>query len=152
MRYELRNLCFALILVVIVSPAPTAGVTPRDAASDRHALIAIENDWLDARDAATLDHILASDFIHPIAQGFFLTKAGHIGWFSKHPPPANRKERIDQIQVRLYGNVGIVNGIVIASDEHGKEIDRTIFTDIFVYRDGRWQAVNAQENRVGARR
>jgi hypothetical protein len=38
--------------------------------------------------------------------------------------------------------------MVIASDSAGKELDRTIFTDVFVYREGRWQAVNAQENRV----
>jgi hypothetical protein len=44
--------------------------------------------------------------------------------------------------------VGIVNGTVITSDGHGKEVDRTVFTDVFAYHDGRWQAVNAQENRV----
>jgi len=39
---------------------------------------------------------------------------------------------------------------VIASDPSGKELDRTMFTDVFVYRDGRWQAVNGQENAVQA--
>jgi hypothetical protein len=50
--------------------------------------------------------------------------------------------------VRLYGDVGIVNGSVIATDENGKELDRTMFTDVFVFRGERWQAVNAQENQV----
>jgi hypothetical protein len=31
-----------------------------------------------------------------------------------------------------------------------EEVDRTVFTDVFVWRDGRWQAVNAQENTVRA--
>jgi len=48
----------------------------------------------------------------------------------------------------LYGDVGIANGSVIATDASGKELDRTMFTDVFVYRDGRWQAINAQENSV----
>ena len=47
---------------------------------------------------------------------------------------------------RFYGDVAILNGSVIASDRSGKEIDRTMFTHVFVRRDGRWQAVNAQEN------
>jgi predicted GNAT superfamily acetyltransferase len=50
--------------------------------------------------------------------------------------------------VRVYGDCGIVNGIVVASDEHGQDLDRTIFTDVFAYREGRWQAVNAQENHM----
>ena len=143
---------FTLILLLITPTVLVAREASRDTESDRQALIAIENEWLNARDPATLNRILAPDFVHPVAQGLFLTKAEHVGWFVKHSPPTNHKKRFDPIKVRLYGNVGIVNGIVIASDEHGKEIDRTIFTDIFVYRDGRWQAVNAQENAVRMRR
>ncbi|HWX42359.1 MAG TPA: hypothetical protein VN345_14505 [Blastocatellia bacterium] len=32
------------------------------------------------------------------------------------------------------------------ADERGQETSRGVFTDVFAYRDGRWQAVNAQEN------
>ena len=55
-------------------------------------------------------------------------------------------------------NVGIVNGIVLTTDEQGPsrtganpEVERSIFTDVFVRRNGRWEAVNAQENAVKAR-
>jgi hypothetical protein len=82
----------------------------------------------------------------PVPQGLFLSKAEPIDWFVKHLPPANRKTRFDHMLVRIYGDTGVVHGMVIASDETGKEVGRTVFTDIFVYRDGRWQAVNAQEN------
>jgi hypothetical protein len=41
--------------------------------------------------------------------------------------------------------------MVAASDGGGKELDRSVFTDVFAYREGRWQAVNAQENRVEGR-
>jgi hypothetical protein len=50
------------------------------------------------------------------------------------------------LNVRLYGDTAIVNGSVIAADDNG-ELERTMFTDVFVYRDGRWQAVNAR--RIG---
>jgi len=55
----------------------------------------------------------------------------------------------DQMQVRVYGDVGIANGIVLTTDEQGRELERIIFTDVFVRRNGRWEAVNAQENAVG---
>lgn len=120
----------------------------RSAEADRQTLVALENEWLNARDAATLERILAADFVHPVFTGDFLTKAQHIDWVVNHPPPANVKHRFDALNVRLYGDTGIATGIVVASDETGKEIDRTVFTDVFVYRAGRWQAVNAQETRV----
>jgi hypothetical protein len=120
----------------------------RDPETDPKNLIALENRWLRARDAATLGSILAQDFEHPVSAGLFLTKAEHIDWFTKHLPPPNRQARFDHLQVRVYGDTSIVNGMVIATDDAGKELDRSVFTDVFVYRDGRWQAVNAQENRV----
>jgi hypothetical protein len=55
------------------------------------------------------------------------------------------------MQVRVYGDVGVVNGIVLTTDEQGREVERTIFTDVFVRRNGRWEAVNAQENAVSHR-
>jgi len=127
-----------------VSSAPQ-----RTAAQDKEALIELENTWLKGEhDAAVLERILAPDFVHPVVTGDFLTKAQHIYYSTKRLPPANLKQRFDQLNVRLYGDVGIVNGIVLTSDENGKQLDRTIFTDVFAYREGRWQAINAQENRV----
>jgi len=95
-----------------------------------------------------LDKILASDFIHPVVTGDFLNKAQHIYHSNKYRPATKLSKAFDNLNVRLYGDVGIVNGLVVASDERKEVINRTIFTDVFVYRDGRWQAVNAQENKV----
>jgi len=135
----------AAIHRVVFSPSAHSG---RNADSDKKELLALEDEWLHARDAQTLDRILAEDFVDPVAQGAFLTKTEHIDWFTKHLPPVGRKTRFDHLQVRLYGDTAIVNGMVIATDESGKELDRSIFTDVLVFRDRRWQAVNAQENKV----
>jgi hypothetical protein len=48
--------------------------------------------------------------------------------------------------VRIYGTAGIVNGVVVATDKSGGVVKKIIFTDVFAFRDGHWQAVNAQEN------
>ena len=143
----------ALCVWVAVSPLQAQSRNPEQ---DRAALIALENEWLaNEHNAEALERILASDFIHPLPTGDFVTKAQHIEFSSTHPPPANQKRRFDQMQVRVYGDVGIVNGVVV-TDEKGPSrtggdqvTHRTVFTDVFVWRDGRWQAVNAQENAVG---
>jgi hypothetical protein len=48
--------------------------------------------------------------------------------------------------VRIYGTAGIVTGMVVAKDKSGVVVKKTIFTDVFAFRDGHWQAVDAQEN------
>jgi hypothetical protein len=36
-----------------------------------------------------------------------------------------------------------VNGVVVETTDYGER--KTLFTDVFAYRDGKWQAVSAQE-------
>ena len=136
----------ALCACATGSPLQAQSRTPEQ---DRAALIALENEWLaNEHNASVLERILASDFVHPLPTGDFVTKAQHIAFLSAHPRPANLKQHFDQMRVRVYGDVGIVNGVVVTTDEKDHEVDRTVFTDVFVWQDGRWQAVNAQENAV----
>jgi hypothetical protein len=137
----------ALIVTVIALPL-SGGSVPRSAERDRAHLEAIERLWLGSEhDHAALERILADDFLHPVSAGVFLTKRQHIDWAVGHPATPDRRARFDQLQVRLYGDVGVVTGMVIATEGNGDE-SRTVFTDVFVRRHGEWQAVNAQENSV----
>jgi hypothetical protein len=81
--------------------------------------------------------------------GLFLNKQDHIQWAVEHPRPAGWRARFDKLKVRVYGSTAIANGIVEASDSPEDKLRKTIFTDVFVYRDNRWQTVNAQENEIG---
>jgi hypothetical protein len=140
-----------VIFLSLLSCALVSAQLTRDPTKDREAIIALEQEWLHAEhDAPVLDRILASDFVHVIPFDHFLNKQEHIDWAVKHPEPKDRRLKFDKLNVRVYGDVGIANGSVVASDASGKELDRTMFTDVFVYRDGRWQAVNAQENAAQA--
>ncbi|HZS28465.1 MAG TPA: hypothetical protein VFB76_14645 [Candidatus Angelobacter sp.] len=69
-----------------------------------------------------------------------------------HPQSKDRHTRFGKLNVRLYGDTAIVNGSVIAADDSGKELSCSMFTDVFIHRKGRWQAVNAQENAVENKR
>ena len=80
--------------------------------------------------------------------GDVLTKAQHIQFSSKHLPPFDLTNHFEDLQVRVYGDVGIVNGLVVTTNRNGNTVHKTVFTDVFVYRSGRWQAINAQENVV----
>ena len=81
--------------------------------------------------------------------GEMLTKTDQIAWARGSKAPDDRTLKFEALRVRTYGNVGIVNGIVSAIGPSGGE-RLTIFTDVFVQRNGRWFAVNAQENRIEA--
>lgn len=143
----------AAIVVAAIAGAAVVTMTSargqvRGPEADRQALTALENEWLTAVDSGTLERILARDFVHPVPSGRFLSKAEHIAWFTRHPEPPGLRNHFTRLDMRVYGDVGIVNGTVVAEDLNRREVSRTVFTDVFAYRDRRWQAINGQENAV----
>ena len=156
-RLATTSLYIALASIAIAlssSPAlAQSRAKPRNAENDRRALMALEDEWLaKLRDSTTLERILAPDFQHVIESGAFLTKTQHIAWCVAHPLPATRKAHFEKLQVRFVGDIGIASGIV-SSSEGSARASRSVFTDVFAFRRGRWQAVHAQETRMvtGAR-
>ena len=139
--------CFAAL--AWFAKASFAGHQERSLQQDESSLIALEQRWLEnEHDGRVLEEILATDFIHPVPTGDLLTKSQHIFYSIKSPPTTKSKDRFSDLQVRVYGDVGVVNGVVVTTDTSGRDIRESIFTDVFIFRDGRWQAINAQENRI----
>ncbi len=142
------GILFIMLLTSFVS-SNIYGNNQKKNSNDEKAIIKLENEWLGLlHDEATLDKILASDFVHVVPQGFFLTKEQHIKWAVSHPMSKEFHQKFDTLTVRVYGNSAIANGIVETFDQAGKSVRKSIFTDVFVKRNGTWQAVNAQENAV----
>jgi ketosteroid isomerase-like protein len=58
--------------------------------------------------------------------------------------------RIGEMKVRVFGDSAIVTGSdTEKSTSKGKDvIDKYLWTDVFVKRDGRWQAVASQSTKV----
>jgi hypothetical protein len=107
-------------------------------------LLQLEKKWLDAEDDPTvLESILADDFVHVLPLGF-VTKREQIDYLRSHPTAKRETRHFEGLRVRIFGRAGVVNGIVVATDADGKT-RRTLFTDVFAYRRGELQAVNAQE-------
>ena len=137
------SIAFATLAVLVLAPQARQPVTP--GTDQQRALEALEQRWLGVEDdPSALESILADDFIHVLPMGF-VTKREQIDYMRAHPAPKDgTTRRFDDLRVQVYGIAGVATGIVVATAPDGKT-DRTAFTDVFAFRDGRWQAVNAQE-------
>ncbi len=134
---RLRRIAPVIALVVVVFGVGAA------AGPAEQEVRGLEETWLQNEDnPAVLENILADDFVHVLPVGF-ITKAEHMDFVRKHPRPATEKRKFEELRVRVYGETAVATGIVNAT--MGGEARRMAFTDVFVRRDGKWQAVNAQE-------
>src|SRR5262249_27934651 len=110
----------------------------------KQELLDLENHWLGVEeDPDALESILAPDFLHVVSLGI-ITRDEQLDYMRKHPSPHSKAEKhFENLHVRVYGSAGIVNGVVVATEAGNTH--RTLFTDVFAYRAGKWQAVSAQE-------
>lgn len=116
--------------------------------ADSAAVVALEHRWLSLDDSAALEQILAPDFLHPVSTGDIIDKAQHIGYVAKHPRADSVHPRFERLDVRVYGTTAIATGVVHAVQDGKPGARRTVFTDVFLKRAGRWQAVSAQETLI----
>src|SRR5262249_4962446 len=104
--------CILAAAIVVFCALFSIGVQKSTSNRDRGALIALENDWLkNEHNAAELEHILGADFLHPVVTGDVLTKAQHIQFSSTHLPAPDLTKHFEDLHVRVYGDVAIVNGL-----------------------------------------
>jgi hypothetical protein len=61
---------------------------------------------------------------------------------------ATLRFRFGCLDVRVLGDAAIASGIVVTTDTTGSLLGHAVFTDVFVHRGGRSQAVTAQETPV----
>ena len=116
--------------------------------SDEQQVKQLEHEWIEAflqGDTKTLDRILAEDFIFTDPEGNLLTKAE---WIADMTSGELRFEsiHIDDLQVRMYGDAAVANGrtTVKAQSKEGGFDGQYCYTDMYVKRNGQWQAVAEQ--------
>ncbi|HEX6809226.1 MAG TPA: nuclear transport factor 2 family protein [Gemmatimonadaceae bacterium] len=139
------------VVAVLGAIGARAGAQSSSVHADSDTIVTLEHTWLASGDSAALERILAPDFLHPVFTGDIIDKSEHIAFVVKHPRPASVHERFERLDVRLYGTTAIATGIVDASHAGQAAVKRTVFTDVFLKRGGRWQAVSAQETEVARR-
>jgi hypothetical protein len=97
---------------------------------------------LESRDTANLACLLDEDFSDNSWTGAVRTRAEILSALSGRP--ASTIE-LPELKTRTEGTVGIATGLSLSHDPSGTIVARTRFTDIFLFRDGRWRAIAAQE-------
>jgi ketosteroid isomerase-like protein len=115
-------------------------------------LMQLERDWSQAslkKDIDTLNKIMADDWVNIDFQGKVVTKAQTIASL-KSGLPATQAAGLGEMKVRVFGDSAIVTGSDTGkSGSKGKEvIEKYLWTDVFVRRNGRWQAVASQSTKV----
>ena len=115
----------------------------------------IEMDWANAvknKDTATLDRILADDWVGIMPDGKGYAKAVVIANV-KSGKATLSSITLDQMTVRVYGNTAVVTGnYVETSTYEGKDTSgRYAWTDVFVkQKDGSWKAVASHNSPITA--
>jgi len=146
MKLLVHLTAFTLLLL----SGPVLLAAGRSLQQDEQTLLQLEDDWFHHRSVQTLERIYAPDFVHIIPDGRMFSGSDEIDYLRSHPPrPQNETRRkFEDVRVRLYGDIGIVTGRTVITDDKGAMLRKTSFTDVFHWQDGRWQAVNAQETAV----
>jgi ketosteroid isomerase-like protein len=127
------------------------------AASVEQILTQMERDWsltgmskadID-KDVKTMDRILADDWIGLSFQGKTRTKTDSLADL-KSGSSTSQSMELGPMKVRVFGNTAIVTGSdTEKSTFNGKDSSgKYVWTDVFVERNGRWQAVASESTKV----
>ncbi len=133
-----------------MGPRRKAPATVVSAAENQ--VLQVEHEWTQAylnHDLAALENILADDYTFGTADGSFKTRGVVLEEFRVD---TMKYESIMQynLKARVYGNTAVVTGEeIVKGSDGGKEISsHTRFTDVFVKREERWQAVASHESTI----
>jgi ketosteroid isomerase-like protein len=113
------------------------------------ALIELENAWaaaLNQKDVAAVACLVGDEFEEVDSDGLLKTRSQMLGHIPERKPGTNR---LSEMRAHIEGNSGFTRGLAELVDADGKVVARVRFTDVFTYRDGRWQAVAGHETLIG---
>jgi ketosteroid isomerase-like protein len=111
----------------------------------------LEGEWVKAivkKDGDALDRLLAGDFSGTSSTAHNYTKAMAIGELKSDKYVVTSME-LDEISVNPYGNVAVAFSSQKETSRYdGKDTSAHYhFTDVWVKKDGRWQAVASHGTR-----
>ena len=143
------NTLTQIVCLLILPLSAFAANCPDHQPQNEATLIELEHHWADAlthKDAGAVSCILAEEFEDADVDGSVHTRAEALARVPQRKPHTNR---LTEMRAHIDGNSGFVRGLNEILDPDGKVVARVRFTDIFTYRDGRWQALAGQETLLG---
>ena len=139
----------AVAAAIFLMALACAAECDKNQAKTEPALMELEQAWaaaLGRHDASTVACMLADEFEEADVDGALHTRAQVLEHIPQRKPGSNH---LIDMRAHLEGNFGYVRGLNEVMDRGGKVRARVRFTDVFIYRDGRWQAILAHESLVG---
>jgi hypothetical protein len=94
---------------------------------------------------APLARILADDYSGVSSDGQLRTKARQLAPPPPGPPPFTAS-KVETIDFRHFGPTVIAQGAETLTRRDGGPDARLIWTDVWMFRDGRWQVVASQDS------
>jgi hypothetical protein len=152
-----RVIVFVLLILSALSVASGQGAKQKLSREDqiKNELMQLERDIGKANitsDYAFFDRVEAEEFIFTDAGGGITTKKQDLEGLKQTPNPDVRllAYDVDEMNVLLYDKTAVVTGRVTTkrSVKGAESISKTRFTDVFVWRQERWQLVAGHSSRI----
>lgn len=142
--------CVALAGLLACNPPLSTGIF--EPAQAEVQIREVEREWAQVgvkADTTAVERLLTDDFLGIGPDGASYTKQGLIDDLRKNPAPLSEVE-VDDLRVRFYGRVAIVQGRKSFTRKDGGR-GRYASTDVLVReKDGTWKLVSAQDAVVPA--
>jgi ketosteroid isomerase-like protein len=139
----------------VASPSPTTtttrpGMTAETSGPAVDQLKQLEQDWAKAamnKDKQLYSRLEAPDYKFVMPDGKVRGRDEDLTALANSSYSQNS---VSDLDVRVYGDTAVVTGLAqIKGTENGKDISGSYrFTDVWVKRDGNWQAVNTTAARL----
>ena len=139
----LRSLPAILLGALVMTDS--AGASPQDDAKTVAALDTEYQAAVKANDAATMDRILADDFVLVTGRGRAFNKADLLGEARSAKTTYERQEELEQ-KVRVWGDTAVVTALLwVKGAAGGKSFEYKLwFSDTYVRGSGGWRYVFGQ--------
>lgn len=106
----------------------------------------MEREWADTAvtgDVSVIERILAEDFLGTSPEGVLYTKRDFLRDMNAHPSEFTANH-LNDVKVRFFDDVAVAQGNETFTRRNGK-MERFVWTDVLVRREGRWQIVAAED-------
>lgn len=144
----MKTLDLFAVLVALALPA-LATDCPKNQPKSEAALIEVERNWaaaLSRKDADAVGCMVADEFEEADVDGSLHNRSQMLEHIPRRKPGVNH---LSELRAHVEGDSGFTRGLATLVDASGKVVARVRFTDVFTYRDGRWQALAGHESLVG---
>ena len=144
-----------LVGVILGSALAAQPLQAQDVKSDQEVLIALERQWdaaFHSQNAEFIASVLAEEFIATYGDGSRGDRAKELALAREFDQQVD-SSRLDDFIVKVYRDTAVVWFTqYLVGPVKGKPTEvQYQYMDVWVIRDGRWQAVASQSTRVGGR-